>query len=125
MIKSKDLRGLKDSSTLDLAFYEIGNAVIQELRMGIIDQKASITLAQVLQSLPEIMNIVRFEEGLRANKILEIAKQLGRTFYDAAYLTLAKETNDALVTDDGSLAKAAAKIGIRTYSAANRRLKAS
>lgn len=120
MIKSKDLRGLKDSSTLDLAFYEIGNAVIQELRMGIIDQKASITLAQVLQSLPEIMNIVRFEEGLRANKILEIAKQLGRTFYDAAYLTLAKETNDALVTDDGSLAKAAAKIGIRTYSAANR-----
>ena len=118
MIKAKDVRGLKDSSTLDLAFYEIGNAIIQEVRMEIIDQKASVTLAQVLQSLPEIMNVVRFGD-LKADKVLQIAKQLGRTFHDAAYVMLAKNNNEALVTDDGPLAKAAGRIGIRTYSAAN------
>ena len=119
MIKSKDLRGFRDSSTLDLAFYEIGNAIIQEEKMGVIDKEASIALAQVLQNLPEIMNIVRVED-LKASKILEIAKQLGRTFYDAAYVYLAKDKDEAFVTDDGPLAKAAAKLGIRTYSAANR-----
>jgi predicted nucleic acid-binding protein len=119
MIKAKNLRGLKDSKTLDLAFYEIGNAMIQEVRMGIIDAKASLALAQILQSLSEILNVVSFEEDLRADKVLETAKLLGRTFHDAAYVTLAKDNNEALVTDDGPLAKAAAKLGLRTYSAAN------
>ena len=119
MIKSKDLHGFGDSSTLDLAFYEIGNAIIQEEKMGVIDKEASIALAQVLQNLPEIMNIARVED-LKASKILEIAKQLGRTFYDAVYVYLAKDKDEAFVTDDGPLARAAVKLGIRTYSAANR-----
>lgn len=118
MIKSKDLRGLKDSSTLDLAFYEIGNAIIQERRMGIIDQKAFAALAEVLESLPDIMNVVRFED-LKPMLVLETARQLARTFYDASYVTLAKNNREALVTDDHALAKAAGRIGIRTYAAAD------
>jgi predicted nucleic acid-binding protein len=119
MIKSKDLRSLRDSSTLDLAFYEIGNAILQELKMGIIDQKTSSTAVQVLQSLPSIMSVVHFED-LKAEKVLDTAKKLERTFYDAAYVVWAKENNDALVTDDGPLARAASRLGIKTYSASDR-----
>lgn len=118
MIKKKDLRSLGGSRTLDLAFYEIGNAILQEEKMGLIDKEASTALNQVLQSLPEITNVVRLDD-LRASKILETAKQLGRTFYDAAYVSLAKDRNESLVTDDGSLAKAAIRLGISTYSASN------
>jgi len=121
-IKNKDLRVLKDSSTLDLAFYEIGNAMVQELRMGIIDQKASVALSQILQSLPDVMNVKSFET-LKADKIQEIAKQSDLTFYDASYIALANSTDDeALTTDDSSVAKAARKMGIKTLSASDDRL---
>jgi predicted nucleic acid-binding protein len=119
MIKGRDLHGLADSSTLDLAFYEIGNAILQETKMGILDQQASIALLEVLESLPDIMNVVSFN-GLSPGEVLQTAKQLARTFYDASYATLSKNKGEVLVTDDGALAKAASKIGIRTYSAATR-----
>ncbi|MDA4130590.1 MAG: type II toxin-antitoxin system VapC family toxin [Thaumarchaeota archaeon] len=118
-IKNKDLQALKNSSTLDLAFYEIGNAIVQEVRMGIIDQKASAALSQILQSLPYVMNVERFQT-LKAEKIQEIAKQSSLTFYDASYIALVKGNDDeALTTDDSFLAKAARKMGVRTFSASD------
>ena len=118
VIKSKELRSLRDSSTLDLAFYEIGNAILQEERIGIIDAKASLALSEVVQSLPEIMHVTPFQ-SLNAEKVHGVAEKLGLTFYDAAYISDARNCNEPLVTDDGKLAKAASKIGVRTYSAAD------
>ncbi len=65
------------------------------------------------------MNVLRFED-LQPVEVFGIAKQLGRTFHDASYVTLAKNKGEALVTGDSALAKAASKLGIRTYSASNR-----
>lgn len=118
LIKNKNLAGLMNSKTLDLAFYEIGNCVVQERRMKIIDEKASLALLEALDNLPEIMSASSFKE-LESGKIFEIAERLGLTFYDASYIVLAQGTKEALVTNDGALAKAARKIGIGIYSATN------
>src|SRR2546428_6806322 len=118
MIKGKDLESLRDSSTLDLAFYEIGNAVLQESRMEIIDQRASAAIAQVLQNLAGIMNVVPFG-NLNAENVLKIARQARLTFYDASYIELAKSNKEALTTDDSPLDIAARRKGIKTYSARN------
>ena len=120
LIKNKDLNGLKGSRTLNLAFYEIGNAIIQEQRNRIIDQKTSDVLSEILQSISEIIDIVKFQE-LEANKVFEIARKSRLTFYDASYLSLAQDTKEATVTDDRDLAAAAHKIGIAVHSATNYR----
>ena len=60
VIKGKDLQGLRNSDTLDLAFYEIGNSIIQEERMGLIDGKATTALSEVVSNLPEIMNVAPY-----------------------------------------------------------------
>jgi len=62
MIKRKQLSGLKDSTTLDLAYYEIGNAIIQEEKMGLINKETSTTSSLVLQTLPQIMKIIRIDD---------------------------------------------------------------
>ena len=113
LVKNEDLKGLRDSRTLDLAFYEIGNAIIQEQRMRIIDQKTSDVLSEILQNLAEIMDITKFQE-LEASKVFGIARKSGLTFYDASYLSLAQDTRKAIVTDDRDLVKAARKIGLQS-----------
>ncbi len=83
--------------------------------MGIIDEKASGALSSVLQSLPDIMNVVLFEK-VKTTTVLEIAKDSRLTFYDASYIAMAKDRNEPLVTEDVHLAKAASKMGMRTYT---------
>jgi predicted nucleic acid-binding protein len=118
LIKNKDFQGLKDSRTLDLAFYEIGNSIIQENRMKIIDKKAAFVLLEVLENLAEIITMTNFQD-LDARTVFEIAQKSRLTFYDASYLALAQNSKESLVTDDSSLATAAQKFGIRVYSAGN------
>lgn len=86
--------------------------------MKIIDEKAAHVLSEVLDDLPEIMNVVSFQK-LESDKVFEIAVKSGLTYYDASYITLAQDSKEALVTDDGALARAARKIGIIVYSAMN------
>jgi predicted nucleic acid-binding protein len=118
LVKNKDLKVLRDSRTLDLAFYEIGNAIIQEQRIGIIDQKTSNVLLEILQDITAIMDVTKFEE-LEANKVFEIAHKSRLTFYDASYLSLALNSGEVMVTDGRELATAARKVGIAVYSSVN------
>lgn len=116
LIKNKDLGGLRNSKILDLAFYEIGNSMLQERRMKIIDEKACLALSKVLENLPEIMDVANFRQ-LKPEDVFKIAENSGLTFYDASYIVLAQNTKEALVTNDGTLAKAACESGIAVYSA--------
>jgi predicted nucleic acid-binding protein len=118
LIKEGNLKGLRTSTTLDLAFYEIGNSVIQELRMKIIDEKAARVYFEVLETLPQIMNMASTRE-FGSGMVFEVAEKLHLTFYDASYVTLAQEKKESLVTEDSYLAKAARKMGVEVYSSTN------
>jgi predicted nucleic acid-binding protein len=118
LIKRKALHDLMNSQTLDLAFYEIGNSIVQERKMNIIDENAAKISSEVLGTLPEVMDVKRFHD-LSSEKILDIAAGSKLTFYDASYLALAKTSNDVLVTEDEALARAARKSGIKVYTSEN------
>lgn len=115
LLKRKELRTLRDSSTLDLAFYEVGNSLLKELRRKLITSQTFTGMLNVLGGIGEVMVVRNFRE-LDVEKVSEVSMSAGLTFYDGAYLTLALASRDTLVTNDEYLREKARKIGVRTLS---------
>jgi len=100
--------------TLNLAFYEIGNALWKDVVIH-----GRLTLEEAL----EIMGLVAETLGImvvippgEAGDILRMAVKYRLSFYDAAYLEAAVRLNRPLITEDGKLARKASKI-IETHTA--------
>ena len=107
-----NLQALESSETLDLAFYEVGNAMLKELRRKLITPESFAKALNVLTSMNEMVSIRRFGE-LDARRIADVARSTGLTFYDASYLTLAAMLNETLSTNDRELSEEARKLGIK------------
>lgn len=87
--------------TLNLAFYELGNAVWKHvyIHKTITMDEANI----VLDSLIEVFKRLKKLEVEDALEILKIAVKEGLTYYDASYIYTAMKNNLTLVTDDQQL----------------------
>jgi predicted nucleic acid-binding protein len=100
---------LEQSALLDLTYYEVGNALWKEVNLlKTIPEREGETLAEgverVLRATPAITP--SFEEF---KTILHLAWAERLTFYDAAYVAVAKSTKRKLVTEDERLSKVASK----------------
>jgi predicted nucleic acid-binding protein len=115
ILKRGDLKALGNAETLDLAFYEIGNSMLKELRRKLIIPESFAKALSVLALMTETISVRRFGE-LDARRVSDVAKSTGLTFYDASYLTLATILNDTLVTNDRELSEEARKLGVRAIS---------
>lgn len=115
LLKRKDLSMLKDSITLDLAFYEVGNALLKELRRRLITEESFAAAVNVLGGISGVMNVVNFQK-LEPEKVCQISKPSGLTFYDASYLAFALTLKETLVTNDQKLSEESRKLGIRVIS---------
>ncbi|MHB8603140.1 MAG: type II toxin-antitoxin system VapC family toxin [Nitrosotalea sp.] len=110
MIKngSNALKLLKSQSILDLTIYETGNAIwkLAYLKKNITSKQACKILESFLLLRPHmhVLEIAGMEE-----KIKNLSIDTGLTFYDSAYVVVAKQSGLVLVTDDVPLAKVAAK----------------
>ena len=94
---------LLDGWTLNLAIYELGNAVWKQVK---IHEKITIEEANlVLDSLTEVFRRLRKPETENSLETLKIAVKEGLTYYDASYISAAVENNLTLVTDDEKLYK--------------------
>ena len=102
-------------STLSLAHYELGNAILKDVRIF-----KSISLEEGMKALSFIRKIMDKMEfrAIAGNEaqILKLAEEQGLTFYDAAYLQMALELEEPLVTEDEKLKIAAAPLTV-VYSA--------
>jgi predicted nucleic acid-binding protein len=116
LLKRGGLRTLPDVKTLDLAFYEVGNSMLKELRRKLMTPESFERALAVLSVMSEIVQVRKFGE-LDAKSVSRFAKESGLTFYDATYLTLASASNEALVSNDNFLRKKAEGLGVRTLSA--------
>lgn len=116
ILKRGGLRALPDVETLDLAFYEVGNSMLKEFRRKLMTPETFERALGVLSMMSEIVQVRKFGE-LDARRVSRVAKDTGLTFYDAAYLTLASASNEALVSNDNLLRKKAEGTGVRTLSA--------
>jgi len=92
---------LKNNYIIQLAFYEIGNAIWKELFLiKSIDLEEALFLLGLVGKLSHYLILL---EDSDSSVILEIAYKLGITFYDASYVVAAAEKGLALITDDNKL----------------------
>ncbi len=99
-------------STLELARYELGNAIPEEHRIfKTLTLDEAEKLAGKVSSLLDNMSIIHFSNQV---EVLKVATETDTTIYDASYLYASMETGLILSTEDERLRKAANKLGIRT-----------
>jgi len=93
--------------TLNLALYELGNAVWKQVHVHktITSDEANT----ILDPLITIFRKLKKPEAEHALKILKIASKESLTYYDASYIHAAMKNNLTLVTDDEQLNKASKK----------------
>lgn len=106
-----------EGSTVSLAYYEVGNALWREcFLLKRIASKEAVKLVRSIFAILGGMDIAVLEgEDLGAD-VLELAGRLNITYYDAAYVAEAQRSEKILVTDDGRLARAAEKAGVKTLT---------
>ena len=93
-----------------LWWLEVGNALLTALRRKRLTDREAERLFKVLEALP-----IEFDSAPPAHvapDVFALAKKLGLTNYDAAYVELAKRRGLPLATLDAALAEGARKIGV-------------
>jgi len=98
---------LLEGSTLDLALYEVGNAVWRQVHIH-----RTITIDEgntVLDTVTEVIKRLEKIEAENPLEILRIAVEEDLTYYDASYLHTAIGNSLTLVIDDQKLYTAAKK----------------
>jgi predicted nucleic acid-binding protein len=95
---------------------EVANGLRSAERRGRIDEGSIPAVTQLLLSLPiRVDDHVRLDDAL--GRVLHMARSVGPTAYDAAYLDLATRRGLPLATADEQLARAAIAVGIQLLEA--------
>ena len=106
LLEEGTLPDFSESATINLALYEIGNAVWKQVhltkRLNQSQGEKIILSASLLIDKMKYINI----DVVNA---LKIAVKEGLTFYDASYLQIAYSTKSELITDDKKLRDKAEK----------------
>jgi len=114
MIKNVEEEALLDKldglATLDLAFYEIGNALWKQVVRGVASREEVERTALAIGKLLLVKGVIKVGwRDLGYSAILNLAVENGITFYDASYLAASIAFGVPLVTEDEKLRRVAAK----------------
>jgi len=103
----RKLDRLMGGCTLDLAAYEVGNAVWKQVHIYRTINMNEGSL--VLDSLTEVIEMLEKVRAEKALEVLKMAVEEDLTYYDASYAQAAIENGFTLVTDDEKLYEAGKK----------------
>lgn len=107
LCSERKIEGLLEGCTLNLAFYELGNAVWKQVHLHkALTQEEGV---EALAALTEVYGQMRALHVEDSSSILNIAVEEGLTYYDASYIHAAIKNDAMLVTDDRRLHTAASK----------------
>ncbi|MEM4563012.1 MAG: type II toxin-antitoxin system VapC family toxin [Thermofilum sp.] len=114
MIKNVEEEALLDKldglATLDLAFYEIGNALWKQVVRGVASREEVERTALAIGKLLLVKGVIKVGwRDLGYSAILNLAVDNGITFYDASYLAASIAFGVPLITEDEKLRRVAAK----------------
>lgn len=101
MLREEVLKYIDKFMVLDLTLYEVGNTIWKETKRGKIKNPAIV--AKVFEELFKFMDMIRVSQELTS--ILSLALKENITFYDAAYIYIARKHGLKLVTSDKELLK--------------------
>jgi len=111
---------LKGNITVSLAYYEIGNALWKECNLyKRVSVEEVVKTLRFMYSMLGLMKVINIEDVSFSINTFFMANKLNITYYDAAYLNVAKELDKVLVTDDKRLREIAEKINVKTLSSKN------
>lgn len=109
---SKSLAALSGQAVLDLTAYELGNSIwrISHIQKKITKTETCSLLGTCFEVISgmKVLDIKGIEECVK-----EISTSAGQSFYDSAYLAVAKKHGLELITDDKRLLNAAQSCKIR------------
>jgi len=113
-IKENKIELLAGNCTLELARYELGNIVWKDyILQGKVSEQEAKLMTKAIKHTLTLMDIIGTAGS--EEEILETARQLRITFYDASYAYLAKMKELCLVTEDARLIrKVSATINVST-----------
>lgn len=111
---------LTGNYTLDIALYEVSNAIIKQIKLRKLPwDKGSTLLKELIQFVSTYMNVLtlpfrEFPEII--NDIADIAIKYFLTFYDACYIYAAKQRKLILVSEDQDMHRVGKDLGIKVLS---------
>jgi len=109
LISTEDYERIINGSILDLTYYEIGNIVWKWVKIRkTVKEEEAIDLFNNIIRLLEKASVYTVKEI--EDKVLKVAIELDLTYYDSAYLVVAKENNLTLLTCDKKLYEAAKRL---------------
>ena len=107
LCSERKIERLLEGYTLNLAFYEMGNAIWKQVHLHkALTQEEG---GEALAALTEVYGQMREIHIEDASSILDLAVEEGLTYYDASYIHAAIKNDAMLVTDDRKLHTAASK----------------
>ena len=103
-VKENLVEALMGGYTLEIARYELGNILWKEnvLRCNI-DDKEVLVFARLVKDILGLMRLLHVD--CHEEQILDTARSLKITFYDASYVYYSKQMAIPLVTEDLDLVK--------------------
>jgi predicted nucleic acid-binding protein len=103
-MREKSVEVLEGEVTLDLASYELGNAIWKGCVLEkLMSSEEAADKAGGIAKILEIMRMERMGFGGGFGEAMELAIGLRLTFYEASYLYMAKSRALTLVTEDEEL----------------------
>jgi len=108
---------LYGKGTLNLAYYEIGNAIWKQYALeGLISLEEAVARASDVTQILEMMQIKEVKSSECYSKAMKIAMEQKITFYDASYLQVAKENGYTLITEDRKLLEKSRNINVKAIT---------
>lgn len=102
---------LTGQAVLDLTQYEIGNAACKN------SDKGEANMLKLLDTYTDLIkNMYVISVSKMELKVATMGMTTKATFYDSAYVVVAKEYGLAIVTDDGGMSAVARDHGIETLA---------
>jgi len=101
----------QNPTTIDLAKYEVFNAILVLSRRGLLREDE---VSKIISYAEKILGRIKML-GVNIRELREIyeaARQHGLTVYDAAYLYTAKKLGGVLVTEDKELLSRSKQVGV-------------
>ena len=106
---------LLDNYTISLAVFELGNIIWKETYVfRSMTRKEAVEILEMLSDILSIMKIIEIKS--LEKEILDLAIEMGLTYYDAAYAYAARDKNLVLVTEDKRLRNKLSNSNIKAMS---------
>lgn len=93
----KAVNALRNQYTIDLAYYEIGNYLWRISKLTTVNVEL---LLKVFNNVIGFMNVVPISLN---SDVIDLARRMNITYYDASYVYLTMKLNAKLVTEDREL----------------------